>query len=379
MEMESAARLRSQSLDAALADSFPEVVYFRQLDVQDQLVDLLFIWTKLTPEIGYRQGMHELLALILWTVDHDSLPPAPQQGADGETLARLVLSRKYVEHDAWQLFSAVMKAAKTFYDSTPSVPLATSVGSASTTSLTLAHNRAQASSTAVVQPIVATAIRIHDGLLKTIDYEVWSRLEELGIEPQLWAIRWLRLLFSREFPIDDTLLLWDGIFAQDTTLRLAEFVCVAMLLRIRDAVIRADYSGVLQLLLRYPSAPDGTHHAIVLLEQAVYLRDNVSAEGGLRCRAQNAEFGTSAGMDVVDTDFDTVHRRRSTSHLPGHRASGGAGPSGASLLPEGALGDFAKGVYGRAEALGINKAFFGTLNEIRVSGKSPLILKPWGR
>ena len=39
------------------------------------MTDILFIFAKLTPEVGYRQGMHELLAPILWTVDYDSLAP----------------------------------------------------------------------------------------------------------------------------------------------------------------------------------------------------------------------------------------------------------------------------------------------------------------
>ena len=39
------------------------------------------------------------------------------------------------------------------------------------------------------------------------------RLGELGIEPQLYLLRWLRLLFGREFHFEDVKLLWDAIFA----------------------------------------------------------------------------------------------------------------------------------------------------------------------
>lgn len=45
--------------------------------------------------------------------------------------------------------------------------------------------------------------------------------------------RWIRLLFGREFPFDQLLILWDTIFAYDPTLELIDLVCVAMLLRIR--------------------------------------------------------------------------------------------------------------------------------------------------
>jgi TBC1 domain family protein 5 len=46
--------------------------------------------------------------------------------------------------------------------------------------------------------------------------------------------RWLRLLFTREFNLRQAMILWDGIFAVDTTMQLAYWVCVAMLVRIRN-------------------------------------------------------------------------------------------------------------------------------------------------
>lgn len=46
--------------------------------------------------------------------------------------------------------------------------------------------------------------------------------------------RWLRMLFTREFPMPDSMKLWDGLFACDPTLDLALWVCVAMLIRVRN-------------------------------------------------------------------------------------------------------------------------------------------------
>lgn len=45
--------------------------------------------------------------------------------------------------------------------------------------------------------------------------------------------RWVRLLFGREFPFDHVLNMWDRLFAHDAQLDCIDFVCVAMLLRIR--------------------------------------------------------------------------------------------------------------------------------------------------
>jgi len=46
--------------------------------------------------------------------------------------------------------------------------------------------------------------------------------------------RWLRLLFSREFPMPEVMPLWDAIFAADPSLGIAKWVCMAMLMRIRN-------------------------------------------------------------------------------------------------------------------------------------------------
>jgi len=47
--------------------------------------------------------------------------------------------------------------------------------------------------------------------------------------------RWVRLLFGREFPMQDLLMLWDAIFADSISFDLVDYVFVAMLLYIRDA------------------------------------------------------------------------------------------------------------------------------------------------
>ena len=46
--------------------------------------------------------------------------------------------------------------------------------------------------------------------------------------------RWLRLLFTREFPIAQAMNLWDGLLALDPSLQMSKWICVAMLIRIRN-------------------------------------------------------------------------------------------------------------------------------------------------
>ena len=122
----------------------------------------------------------------------DSVPGA-YDSQDASSLVYLVLSRDHVEHDAYTLFNVLMTNMLSWYDPNPSVP--------SHFSTTNVYNGG--SSPSLVQPIVAKCARIHD-LLKKVDFELWKRMEELKIEPQIYGIRWVRLLFSREFPMKHT-------------------------------------------------------------------------------------------------------------------------------------------------------------------------------
>jgi len=97
---------------------FPDNEYFRNPLSQSRLLDILFIYCKMNQDVSYRQGMHELLAPILWVVDKESIPSsngyAVENGED--TIIKQTLNADYVEHDTFALFSALMKAAKVYYE-----------------------------------------------------------------------------------------------------------------------------------------------------------------------------------------------------------------------------------------------------------------------
>lgn len=46
--------------------------------------------------------------------------------------------------------------------------------------------------------------------------------------------RWIRLLFGREFPMDDVLMIWDALFADGPMLDLVDYIYISMLEAIRD-------------------------------------------------------------------------------------------------------------------------------------------------
>lgn len=179
--------------------------FFREPSTQKWLLDILFIYSKLHPDVGYRQGMHELLAPVLWVVHCDALESSgSREIKETDQLMVKVLNRDYIEHDAFGLFCAIMQTAKSFYEMGDSK-----------------------------SPIIERSQNIQDECLGCVDPELAIHLKVIEILPQIYLLRWMRLLFGREFGLKDTLIVWDLLFSESLSSSLIDMTCVAMLLRIR--------------------------------------------------------------------------------------------------------------------------------------------------
>ena len=155
----------------------PEEPYFRQAKTQRMLLDILFIFCKMNQDVGYRQGMHELLAPILWVVENDALSIVDIQtehlGVDEQILDTLGAS--FLEHDAFTIFSLLMQSAKSFYE------LGEPDRRASTTS-SLSNNQGGTS------PIVDKSKRIHEIYLASLDPELADHLTAIEVLPQIFLM-----------------------------------------------------------------------------------------------------------------------------------------------------------------------------------------------
>jgi TBC1 domain family protein 5 len=78
----------------------------------------------------------------------------------------------------------------------------------------------------------------------------------MEITVQIFGIRWLRLLFIREFHLHDLLFLWDVILSDRPILNLVDYVFLALLIQIRELLLHSDYSATLHYLMRFPPIAD---------------------------------------------------------------------------------------------------------------------------
>ncbi|KAL2258413.1 hypothetical protein VTK26DRAFT_8285 [Humicola hyalothermophila] len=330
----------------------PDEPFYHEERVQTMILDILFLYCKLNPGLGgYRQGMHELLAPIVSVVAQDALSRSANETSDSDdALVIEMLDSEFVEHDAFALFSKLMESAGSFYE----------VASENSTD-PLQKNS-----------IVERSRYIHEVALMKVDEELANHLRSIEVLPQIFLIRWIRLLYGREFPFGQLLTLWDTLFAYDPNLELIDLICVAMLLRIRWTLLEMDYSNALQLMLKYPTPPppNGPH---TFVDDALYLKTHLDAAGGVHL------IFKYTGKCPTNTKSTSPPARSTASSPPLHkfnsfrqRTLGARSPLSVSARilqnpgsVEALLQGAAKNVMERSEKLGINQAVRDAVGEIR--------------
>lgn len=245
--------------------TFPEIAFFRDKVMQDALIDVLFYYCREHESISYKQGMHELLAPLIFILHYDH--QAFLHASESETILPVIrdmLDPKYLEHDAYFMFCQVMTTVEPWY-LTKDIPSAPKKKHEVFSSQPFARSQELLPSSVIVTKLT----RIQDYVLKKFDAELHAHLEQLEIAPQIYGIRWLRLLFGREFPMQDLLMLWDAIFADSIGFDLVDYIFVAMMLYIRDLLLASDYAGCLSALMKFPQVSDAHY----FIDKALWLRE----------------------------------------------------------------------------------------------------------
>ncbi|KAL2201321.1 rab-GTPase-TBC domain-containing protein [Corynascus similis CBS 632.67] len=330
----------------------PDEPFYHEESVQTMILDILFLYCKLNPTLGgYRQGMHELLAPIVWVVAQDAVDRATIATDDAaDSIIAEMLDPAFVEHDAFALFSKLMASAASFYEAESET----------------------ASDAQQKNSFVERSKYIHEVALMKIDEELATHLRTIEVLPQIFLIRWIRLLFGREFEFEQLLTLWDTLFAYDPTLELIDLICVAMLLRIRWTLLEADHSIALQLMFKYP-APAPPHGPHTFVDDAMYLKDHFDTAGGVTLifkytgkSPAKASVITSPTPSRIPTPsfqkFNSLRQRTLGARPPlSTSAKILQQPGGVEALLQGA----AKNMIERGEKLGINQAVRDAMGEFR--------------
>ncbi|XP_052891083.1 TBC1 domain family member 5 [Anopheles moucheti] len=322
--------------------TFPGVDFFRKPTIQELMTNILFCYARQYPAMCYRQGMHEILAPLIFVIhsDQQALAHIQELHPDIDRNLLATLDPLYLEEDSYALFSKIMFQIESFYRITDVVPTATGYFPAQTPASPMNSSPAGAKRKPEVE-VVEQLNYIKDKILIKEDLHLHNHLLKLDIPLAIFGIRWLRLLFGREFALQDLLLLWDAIFGEGDELGLINYVVVAMLIRIRDKLIYSDYTTCLSYLMRYPSNVDIAlviRHALHMKSPKVYERPAgamiflSSPKRQTHQQPQPAVGMRSKTAEIMQPKYSTlpsVHQRRGQIAVDDHPLQSRSSSSGA--------------------------------------------------
>ncbi|KAL8833921.1 MAG: hypothetical protein Q9170_004025 [Blastenia crenularia] len=279
--------------------------------------------------------MHEVLAPILWVNSREIIDPESLEKLSGEEPQEYSLiceccDMRFLEHDTFTVFAIIMQTMKSFYETGTNTQISPSL-------------------TPHKSPIFERIERIHEVYLRQADPELADHLVVIEILPQIFLLRWIRLLFGREFPLDHVLSVWDVLFAEDPKLDVIDLVCVSMLLRIR-----------------HQPFPNGPH---TFVDDALYLRRNIAHAGGSHIIDKYSEqaAGTEKGSKVRKSR--SAKRVKQLRKPEGNKSQSPSLSTSRFLQEEGGIDtiiqEAAKGVYSRSEKWGVNKALRSAVESLQ--------------
>lgn len=265
--------------------TFPTILYFRDIKIRKQLIEILFLWYK-TNNFGYKQGFHEILAMIFLIVadkvdflkDNQTENNVGPNNRDLETCNtypefKQIFNSNEIVCDAFLIFSEFIKQPILEY---------------------------------YVEATLVLNCKTFDLLLEQFDKELYHNLViEIGLENQIWLIRYYKLLLMRELPLNLVLSVWDRLICfQDYNIFMS-CIILDLLLKIKKKILIFDSDSVLKILLNYSNNTklvinDEFFNDVLLTYNAIN-NNNLNEIGNmLNLKSNNCELVCKQGCSIND-------------------------------------------------------------------------------
>ena len=244
---------------------------FQNTKTKKMLSNILFIYSKENEDIPYGQGMNELISMLFICLYPYYFSPTDKLKIEKDEIKKCLNdiesyyediyyffhSEDELESDLFFLFKSLMlKGIKnlygkddikkddinyTLYELFPDI-IKDNTDDERPTHLNL------------------RSYMIVKEKLKIIDKKLYNHFKNININCNYFLHRWFRCIFTREFDINEVLCLWDKIFLYEYINKkkykypfvYIDFICVAMIIRIRYQLIKKDEGDCFTILFHYP-------------------------------------------------------------------------------------------------------------------------------
>ena len=260
-----------------LIRTYQDIDIFLQNNIKNNLANILYIWSKENESISYRQGMNEILAVLLLAFypvyfvskskpkpnKNDIMNIVNQFINEGKTdinyenLYVFFHDEEEIQSDLYYTFDAIMKRGQQLlFDPKP---LEKNDKNYKLYELFPNQEKIRIDDDIPTYINKRCAYLIYEKL-QGIDKELYEHFNKIDLPCTIVLQKWLRCLFNREYEYYDVLSLWDCIFAHEYVDRKSEkysfifvdYVALAMLIKIRDMLKDKDQNECLSILFKYP-------------------------------------------------------------------------------------------------------------------------------
>ena len=250
---------------------------FRENRTKIILSNVLFIWSKENEDVKYHQGMHELIAILFLILYpyylKNSEKPKPEKEEVISYLNDIESNYKKIylffhdedeiQADLFFLFNNLLSCEmKNLFEDNDIKE--------TDKNFNLYHlfddvniKRKIEDRTNLINLRIALLI---EEKLKLVDNRLYRHFKRISLYYNSFLFRWYKCIFAREFNKEDVFILWDKIFVYDYLhcdnhkfkyhLIYMDFICIAMLLRVRTQLINKDENKCFSVLFNMPEVED---------------------------------------------------------------------------------------------------------------------------
>ncbi|KAL7719100.1 TBC1 domain family member 5 [Entamoeba marina] len=198
--------------------------YFTSDSLRSMITRMCYIFAKDNEVLNYQQGFHELIAIIYYALHHDQFLSYFQNNKENleieepfKSVLTTLYDNVYLEHDSYALFECLMKDLGYLFE----------FKDATRTAQDLMSSHIQTKCEQIFER------------LSKFDGQYHVLLTKHNVQSMI-GIKWLKMLFTREFHLEDSIIIWDSLFAFGNSLQLCDNFFLAMLYYIRNDIMDHD-------------------------------------------------------------------------------------------------------------------------------------------